>query len=157
MVVKLKQWPDGFEMVYQTGKFDDWQVSFWKDGKKSNPTDVMMLEYLFNYDPEEVWSAICTIGYQCYNEFKDIVIPEINGTPQENRFFSYLAAAMVAEEKKENALLGKKVKLIGIYQVLFERMTVNEAANWSKGKQWFFLEDYWKKKVSKKYLGEAWK
>ena len=32
--------------------------------------------------------------------------------------------------------LGKRLKRLGIYQMLFEGMNVDQAANWSRGKPW---------------------
>jgi hypothetical protein len=47
--------------------------------------------------------------------------------------FAILYAGMVAEEKKEHKVLGKKIKRLGIYQVLIDREEPAFAANFSRG------------------------
>jgi len=44
-------------------------------------------------------------------------------------------AGMVAEQNKAYAVLGKRMKRLGVYQVLMLGMAPNEAANFSKGKK----------------------
>ena len=60
---------------------------------------------------------------------------------QSQLYFSVLYLAMVAEENYPNTKLGKRLKRLGIYQFLFEEMTVEEAANWSRGKPWRVISD----------------
>ncbi|WP_287129575.1 DUF7004 family protein [Candidatus Cyanaurora vandensis] len=43
---------------------------------------------------------------------------------------------MVAEENKKFTKLGKRVKHLGVYQILIEGMPAHQAANFSKGKKW---------------------
>ncbi len=50
--------------------------------------------------------------------------------------FAIVYAGMVAEENKEKTKLGKRVKRLGMYQVLLENMAADEAATFSKGKKW---------------------
>ena len=57
-------------------------------------------------------------------------------TLQTQLYFSILYLCMVAEQNYPNTKLGKRLKRLGIYQLLFEGMTVEEAANWSRGKPW---------------------
>lgn len=42
---------------------------------------------------------------------------------------------MVAEERREHAVLKKRIKRLGMYQILFERMSAVEAATFSTGKK----------------------
>jgi hypothetical protein len=51
-----------------------------------------------------------------------------------------LHAAMMAEENRTHAPLGKRIKRLGVHQVLVEGMAVEEAANFSRGKPWRELE-----------------
>jgi hypothetical protein len=43
---------------------------------------------------------------------------------------------MVAEENKTNTKLGKKIKRLGVHQILIENMKPEIAANFSKGMKW---------------------
>jgi hypothetical protein len=47
---------------------------------------------------------------------------------------------MIAEENKKNAILKKRIKRLGIYQVLIEGMKPEVAAVFSKGKKWRELD-----------------
>ncbi|MDY0143845.1 MAG: hypothetical protein RBR97_18320 [Bacteroidales bacterium] len=47
---------------------------------------------------------------------------------------------MVAEENKEFAILKKRVKRLGMHQLLIEREKPDYAASYSKGKKWRELD-----------------
>jgi hypothetical protein len=53
---------------------------------------------------------------------------------------------MVAEENKEHAILKKRIKRLGLYQVLVENMEPEQAAIFSKGKKWTELDKLMKEK-----------
>lgn len=44
--------------------------------------------------------------------------------------------AMVAENLKANTRLGKRIKRLGVHQLLFENRTVLDAANFMRGMGW---------------------
>ncbi len=50
--------------------------------------------------------------------------------------FSILYMAMIAEEQKEHTRLGKRIKRLGIYTLLFENRSVSDAANFMRGMSW---------------------
>jgi hypothetical protein len=52
-----------------------------------------------------------------------------------------LYAAMIAEENRVNAPLGRRIKRLGVHQVLVEGMRVEDAARFSRGKPWRVLEE----------------
>jgi hypothetical protein len=54
--------------------------------------------------------------------------------------FSIVYAGMVAEQNKAFTKLGKRVKRLGMYQILIEGMPVQQAALYSKGKTWREIE-----------------
>ena len=49
-------------------------------------------------------------------------------------------AAMVAEENKERTRLGKRIKALGMHQLLIEDYSVENAANCSRGMKWRELD-----------------
>jgi len=53
---------------------------------------------------------------------------------------------MVAEENRENAKLKKRIKRLGIHQVLIEGISPEIAANFSRDKVWIILDGIMKKK-----------
>lgn len=65
-------------------------------------------------------------------------IKEISGkypNPDEaEAVFSVLYMTMLAEENKQGAILRKRIKRLGVHQVLVEGMSPKIAANYSRGK-----------------------
>lgn len=61
-------------------------------------------------------------------------------------WFTIIYAGMIAEENKTNAILKKRVKRLGMQQVLLEDRTAEYAANFSKGKKWQELDEIMKRK-----------
>jgi hypothetical protein len=55
-------------------------------------------------------------------------------------WFTVIYAGMVAEENKKNAKLKKRIKRLGMFQVLIEKKSAEYAANFSKGKKWKELD-----------------
>jgi hypothetical protein len=58
-----------------------------------------------------------------------------------NILFTILYAGMVAEENKERAILKKRIKRLGMHQILLENMMSTQAASYSKRKEWYILDD----------------
>lgn len=50
--------------------------------------------------------------------------------------FSILYMGMIAENNKSNAILKKRVKRLGVHQVLIEGVSPHDAANFSKKQTW---------------------
>lgn len=55
-------------------------------------------------------------------------------------WFSVIYAGMVAEENKAFAVLKKRIKRLGMHQVLVEGLDAGYAADFSKGKKWRELD-----------------
>jgi hypothetical protein len=54
--------------------------------------------------------------------------------------FGILYAGMIAEEQKDKKILGKRIKRLGVHQVLVELVDPKIAANYSRGKRWSDLD-----------------
>lgn len=136
----LKAFPDRTVLIYDRGRFDDFRVSFyWDTTYLYSPTDVYLFSILLMLrNNQQVWESIIELSKQINkeSEFMKINTPRLMGSLEEDKIFSVLAAAMLAEEKKHSTKLGKRVKLLGCYQVLIEDLSPIEAANWSRGKNW---------------------
>jgi hypothetical protein len=50
--------------------------------------------------------------------------------------FTIVYAGMVAEENKSNAILKKKIKRLGMHNILVDNLSPTVAANFSRGKKW---------------------
>jgi hypothetical protein len=116
-------------------------VSFYdKDGNYiGSPKDTFFFDFLLSLgNNKEVWGLVQELAAKIdrSTEFSELEVPTLNGTIEEEKVFSAIAAAMIAEERKVFTKLGKRVKLLGIYQALILGFEPTVAANWSKGKRW---------------------
>ncbi len=159
MPTLIKTFSDGSILEFDDGSFDGWCVYF----KPSS---------LPRYAPKDV-EYFCDLermgekhGYKkVYDDFiavferttkmldqslsEDITSLSKKYSPDDltmDKLFSILYAGMVAEEHKANTKLGKKVKRLGIHQVLIDRMKPEDAAVFSKGMTWQqILREYQKR------------
>ena len=60
--------------------------------------------------------------------------------------FTILYAAMIAEENKENSILGKRIKRLGVHMLLIDKEPVDYAANFMRGMNWKELDKMCKKR-----------
>lgn len=71
----------------------------------------------------------------------DVIAKEYTEDEQEiNIWFTVIYEGMIAEENKANAILKKRIKRLGIHQVLVQHLTPAYAAKFSKGKKWKKLD-----------------
>ena len=72
-----------------------------------------------------------------------VVIQELDKTyteDTENRWRKFYMT-MVAEERKENTILGKRIKMLGVYNVLFDNLNPVYTAKYMRGMRWYELEE----------------
>jgi Family of unknown function (DUF7004) len=137
----LKMFKDNMLLAYDHGSFDEFRVSFY-DNKlryRSSPNDAQFFTFFVKLAPAEtVWRNIVELASQIHKHtgFQDIRLPNLTGSLEEEKVFSALAAAMMAEERKAKTKLGKRVKLLGCHQVLMQGIRPRVAAKWSRGKPW---------------------
>lgn len=55
-------------------------------------------------------------------------------------WFTVLYAGMVAEENKKNSQLKKRIKRLGVHQLLLEGLSPAKAATLSRDKKWWMLD-----------------
>ena len=139
---------NGYIISFGRGKFDEWCIYF------ETPSGVV-----FFPKDSEYFRSLDTIGFSfghknLYEHFvnlydhtadEEVANPEIldwihfmarsyaNEAIRVENIFGILYAGMVAEERKENKVLGKRIKRLGIHQVLIEREEPDYAANFSRG------------------------
>lgn len=134
-------------VFFGRGKFDDWCVFLRSpEGKTTAPRDV------------EYFSQLRTIGnrfgrQKLYGDFVSVYAPTGKivdpmilwrikrlslqygeMTDEVEQWLTVVYYAMVAEENKEHAILKKRVKRLGIHQILMEDKSPEQAATFSKGK-----------------------
>ncbi len=153
MVIEMYQtafrtFDDGSSIGFGRGKIDNFCVYVKEQNRGYAPLDSEYFQFV-----HELASKFGTIKvYTSFKRLYEIAELEIVSNAIEvidkqseryaefelrcQKYFSILYLAMVAEQNYPNTMLGKRLKRLGIYQLLFEEMTVEEAANWSRGKPW---------------------
>lgn len=148
---------DSTYLCFTRGAFDSWRVTFLdSEGKQLySPKDTAFFDYFlslteYGNTEQEIFNIIKKMSKkivkdmdtefdhlkeEIYNYAVELNIPESEQLRFEKAMMSILAA-MLSEEQKAFTRLGKKLKLLGLHQVLIGKMEPREAASWSRGKPW---------------------
>lgn len=144
----IKTFSDGSHIEYDAGKFDDWCIYVIENNQRIAPKDEEYFRELIilsqTYSTKQLYDDIVLI----YNETDSNINPHVLGLIEElsikyqndslqiEKIFTILYAGMIAEENKKKAILKKRIKRLGIHQILIEDISPSIAANFSKGKNW---------------------
>lgn len=153
MTKLVKELKNSKKVVFETGSFDEWCVYIVNKSNKNALTDAQCFTFLktmaSTYTAEKVYNDFVKIYDNTGSDIDTealVIIDSIVETYKPNdrndveEFFTFLYAAMISEENKENTKLGKRIKRLGVYQAIMENFTANDAANFSKGKKWKELD-----------------
>ncbi len=153
MAQKLNQFSNGGIIEFDKGSFDEWCVYITKpNGERFAPTDVkyfLRLKKLGKkYGAQKIYDDFVVIYNRTNAEPKDEVFQLIlllshfyeEDALEMEIWFNVLYAGMIAEENKNKAILKKRVKRLGMHQVLIEGIEPEVAANFSKGIKWQQLD-----------------
>ena len=154
MAILVKKLADNREIIFDRGRFDDWCVYITEtDGTRQAPRDDTYFSELQvlsqRYPDRKVYDDFISVYDRTTNHADPAVTAHIDalvGTyhPEDRAiaelWLSVLYAGMIAEENKEGALLKKRIKRLGMYQVLVLGMSPALAAVFSKGKKWQELD-----------------
>jgi len=149
----IKNVRGGNIVEFDKGYFDDWCVYLSRTGKsRYAPRDT------------EYFSLLQLMGNNCghqriYTDFVSFYTPtsrnidstiiqlitDVTDTYSADAlemdiWFSVIYAGMIAEENKEKAILKKRIKRLGMHQVLIEGLSPAIAADFSKGRKWRELD-----------------
>ncbi len=154
MAQLVKQLRNNRSVVFDTGKFDDWCVYVVEsNGTKKAPFDETYFSDLFQisrkYTQDKVYNDFVSI-YNATTKNIDnntlSLIDNITNTYSNEdqiiieQWFTVIYAGMIAEENKQFAILKKRVKRLGMHQVLKLNMSAKDAAKFSYGKKWRELD-----------------
>lgn len=150
----IRKFKDGSLLEYDKGAFDDWCVYLTRpDAMRYAPKDYQYFKRLTEYGSEYGNNQIYNDFVQIYNvttkSLEDAVFELIDRLSEKYGEkaidiaidFSIIYMGMVAEENKAYTKLGKRVKRLGIHQVLIDGLPYNMAANFSRGKKWRDLDN----------------
>ena len=138
---------------FDTGSFDSWCVYLTKPGiARYAPTDIEYFSWLkqqsLNFGAAKIYNDFISF-YEFTGKEVDLnlldkitTLSKDYGSVSEEAdiWFTIIYSGMIAEENKENAILKKRIKRLGMHQLLLENYKPEEAANFSKNKKWRELD-----------------
>ena len=155
----IKKVIDGSIITFDKGSFDDWCVflsrphlrryapkdteyfTALKEMGTAHGADIIYTDFLHVYrkTTTEIDAHVTSLITRLSHKYKsDSLMFDI--------WMSVIYGGMIAEENKENAILKKRIKRLGMHQVLMEDMEPAQAANFSKGLKWTVIDEICKEK-----------
>ena len=145
----IRSFSNGQSLEYDWGGFDSWCIFIRNSDQSRNPP--RDIEYFSNlvelgkiYGCPRIYSDLKKIYVLTGKQIDEKVINYISLVSDEYEedqlkveiLFSIIYAAFIAEENKARTKLGKRIKFLGIYQILVEGIVPEIAVNFSKGMTW---------------------
>lgn len=156
---RINEFSNGGFIEFDNGSFDDWCVFVTRsNGKRFAPTDIQYFSRLKKlgekYGSRKIYEDFVVVFNRTQQDIDQGILKLIRllsrfyekDALEVEIWFNVLYAGMIAEENKKNAILGKRIKRLGLYQVLIENLKPEDAATFSKGKKWKELHQLMKKK-----------
>ena len=138
---------------FDNGHFDEWCVFLTRPGTaRYAPRDTEYFTILKNmgrlYGHAKIYNDFISYYNNTSTEIDNNILDQITELSKDyaphseemDIWFTVLYAGMIAEENKANAVLKKRIKRLGMHQVLLNNMAPEEAADFSKGKRWMELD-----------------
>ena len=144
---------------FDTGIFDDWCVYLTRTGKpRYAPTDIEYFTWLKQkagiYGSAKIYNDFLSIYEPAGKNIDSKILAAITMISEEygkdkteaDIWFTIVYAGMIAEENKAHAILKKRIKRLGMHQLLLENFEPEAAANFSRNKKWQELDVLMKQK-----------
>ena len=144
----VKEFPDGSFLEYDRGKIDSWCVYMTNpDGVRRPPLDRDYFNELKaladEYGAERVYRDFVDIYDSTTRDIDENVLEHITqmaktyGDPLEvDKLFTTFYMAMTSEENYPNTKLGRKIKRLAAYEILFGGRDVDNAVVFMKRMGW---------------------
>lgn len=148
MRVKIKDFSDGCFLEYDRGQFDNWCVYMnYPDGTRRPPYDRdyfrELKELADEYGADKVYADFVTIYDLTTKQIEGAVLRKITeiantyeNTLSVEKLFTTFYMAMTAEENYPNTKLGRKIKRLAAYEILFGGRDVQNAVVFMKKMGW---------------------
>ena len=148
MATLIKKFNDGSVLEFDQGAFDSWCVYLTRpNANRYPPRDIEYFNEFVQlgerYGYEKIYKDFVRI-YEKTNANVDVEVLELISKLAEDYssdkqdieiLFVIVYAGMVAEENKMYAVLKKKIKRLGMHQLLIEKFEPKVATNYSRGKK----------------------
>lgn len=154
MPQKINNFGNGGYIEFDSGCFDEWCVFVTKPGgERFAPTDAHYFSRLKilgeTYGHQKIYDDFVVIYNRTTKSIDSNVFELISVLSKNYKsdalemeiWLNVLYAGMIAEENKKNAILKKRIKRLGMYQVLIDDISPEKAAVFSKGKKWRELDE----------------
>ncbi|NMA85466.1 MAG: hypothetical protein GX962_16565 [Epulopiscium sp.] len=145
----VRKFKDGSVLEYGKGKFDDWCVYLTRPGiLRHAPLDKDYFSRLRElgeiHNSKSIYDDFVDFYKDTNKKIDSNILDKIETLSQKYDndalevavLFTILYMGMVAEENKKHTKLGKRIKRLGMHQVLIEGMEPTVAANYSRGMRW---------------------
>lgn len=141
------------KIEFDDGCFDGWCVFLTKsNGERYAPSDIKYFTRLKTlsekYGSQKIYDDFVVIYNRTNKEINKQVFELIRALSSYYKsdaleievWFGVIYAGMIAEENKAKAVLKKRIKRLGMHQLLLQNYNAEQAANFSKGKKWRDLD-----------------
>ena len=145
----VKRFSDGSYLEFARGNFDEWCVYVTTPGNvRRPPLDRNYFSFLKRlaeqFGPQRVYNDFVRVYEKTEKHVDEKVFSLIahiaSGYPgwelRVEQVFSILYLTMIAEENKANTRLGCRIKRLGVYGLLLEGLSVEQAADFTRGMRW---------------------
>ena len=149
----IRTFRDGSVLEFGAGRFDHWCVYLTRpDRPRYPPKDTDYFAHLrslaVRHGALMLYADFLAIYHRTTKQVSPHVLEMIyhmakaygDDDLEVDILLSILYASMIAEENKRRARLRKRVKRLGVHQVLFEDLAPEEAATFSKDKSWEVID-----------------
>lgn len=146
---RVKIFVNGSFLEYDRGRFDDWCVYLTRrNGDRRAFRDMDYFYHLkrlsAKYGASQIYQDYVRVYDLTGREVEERVLGEISRISSAygqdvlkvDQLFSMLYLAMLSEERKKFTKLGKRIKRLGVHQLLVENWSVNKAANFTRDMCW---------------------
>ena len=150
-MVNIIRTKNNYSVFFAPGNFDEWCVYM-----EHAPTDNEYFDWLLllskRYGVAQVYNDFMNVYHIVSKNFtpkKCLEVAENNDkhyTEDTVHWWVVFYMTMLAEELKENAILGKRIKHLGVFNVLFDEMDINTVTTYMKGKSWKYLDELMKER-----------
>lgn len=123
---------------YQKFPTDDWSLNLLKSWTQHRPPEDIYEDFVTIYDlvtPEATYAytkPVITLIEEISFKYPDYIDACV--------LWTYFYMGMIAEENKDGAILKKRIKRLGVYQVLIEGVSPKIAADYSRGMSADYLD-----------------
>lgn len=144
---------------FDFGSFDNWCVFITRPNQlRYAPTDIEYFSWLkkqsARFGPAKIYNDFISFYEYTTKDLNENILTSITtiskdyepDTDETDLWFTVIYAGMIAEENKANAILKKRIKRLGMHQLLLENFSAEEAASFSRNKKWQELDLLMKQK-----------